>query len=322
MPSFEAPQSFEFSRAKRPAGGDRIQREREPQIERVVCLSDIHNDLVAARASLKQRDLIGNDGEWKYSVRPVHLLLLGDSVNKQNPNPDALTYFRHLQKTAPADCSVTMLVGNHELDLLTQVANGKEVGLKNKKIEFLGSMDVVCVRGSVLYLHRYPSLGLVRELWQQYCEQGGIPATWNINRRFREAVFMMRKDPEKSKNIFRECDDGGEERSLGGLSPKEYYQKYGVLLSHFLKEMGVTTVIHGHKKQEEGGQKFEPYIPDVLMVNSDVGISRKKNLEHHHRIGSVEVTPATDGGIEIICTYKPNIKLKNNDTTTQTRTID
>lgn len=152
MPSFEAPQSFEFSRAKRPAGGDRIQREREPQIERVVCLSDIHNDLVAARASLKQRDLIGNDGEWKYSVRPVHLLLLGDSVNKQNPNPDALTYFRHLQKTAPADCSVTMLVGNHELDLLTQVANGKEVGLKNKKnrISWINGR-CLCARISALF---------------------------------------------------------------------------------------------------------------------------------------------------------------------------
>ncbi len=309
MPSFEGFQRTEVSHARKPLPIERVRREheREPRVERVICLSDIHNDLLAAQASLRQQDIIDEHGEWKH---PVDLIITGDSINKHEPNAEVLKYFRHLEKTAPMGCSVTMLVGNHELDVLTRIANGEAVGLKEKTWEFLGSMDVVCRRGPVLYLHRYPSLGLVRELWQQFREQGKNPDVWHINRRFREAVIMMRQTPERSKALFRECDDGGDEKALGGLSAESYYQKYGVLLGQFLKEMGITTVIHGHKKQKEGGQRFEQYIPGICMVNNDAGISSDKNPEHQHRIGLLEVAPASDGSIEVTCRYKPNIKSK------------
>jgi hypothetical protein len=317
MPSFERFQSADLARARQPFPVERFRPEREIPLRRMVCLSDIHNDLVAAQASLRQQASVDAHGEWR---EPVDLMITGDSINRDAPNPEVLKYFRHLRKTAPADCSVKMLVGNHELDVLTRVANGEDVGLKNSLIEFLGSMDVVCRRGPVLYLHRYPSLACVRELWQQYREEGGNPAVWNINRRFQEAVCRIKETPAQSKRVFLECDDGGDEGALGGLSAEAYYEKYGLLIGQFLKEMGVTTVIHGHKKQKEGGQKFEQYIPGIFMVNNDAGISRDKNPEHHHRIGSIEVAPLSDGSIAITCRYKPSIKPKG-DTKTQTTTI-
>ena len=318
MSPFERFQPTELSRKSNSLPVERVRYEREPRVERVVCLSDIHNDLVAAQASLEQRGIVHHDGEWKY---PVNLIITGDSVNKQEPNPDVLRYFAHLRKTAPLGCSVTMLVGNHEIDVLSRAADREKVGLKEGKLEFLGSMDIVCKRGPVLYLHRYPSLGLVQGLWRQYLGKGGDPDIWDINRRFHEAVSMMRQSPERSKEVFRECDDGGDKQALGGLSAEEYYQKYGSLIGRYLSEMGVTTVVHGHKIQKEGGQKLEQYIPGVLMVNSDVGISSDKNAHHQHRIGSIEVALTPDGSVEITCAYKPNIKLKRGNVQTQHMTV-
>lgn len=318
MSPFERFQPVESSRKPHPLPVERVRYEREPQVERVVCLSDIHNDLVAAQASLEQQGIVHHDGEWRH---PVNLIITGDSINKQEPNPEVLRYFAHLRKTAPSGCSVTMLAGNHEIDVLSRAADGEKVGLKDGKIEFLGSMDIVCKRGPVLYLHRYPSLGLVQGLWRQYRMQGGDPDIWDINRRFHEAVSTMRQSPERSKSVFRECDDGGDKQALLGLSAEAYYQKYGSLIGRYLNEMGVTTVVHGHKIQKEGGQKFEQHIPGVSMVNIDAGISSDKNPEHRHRIGSIEVAPASDGGIEIVCAYKPNIKRKQGDAQIRKMTV-
>ncbi len=319
MLSFERPAQIEKPHTRKPWPTELVQheREREPRVERVICLSDIHNDLLAAQASLRQQDIIDEHGEWKHSV---NLIITGDSINRNEPNTEVLKYFRHLKKTAPIGCTVTMLVGNHELDVLTQIASGADMGLKKKMQEFLGSMDVVCRQGPVLYLHRYPSMRLVRELWQQYQEQGGNPDVWRINRRFQEAVLTMHQTPERSKTVFRECDDGGDEMALEGLSTELYFQNYGVLIGQFLKEMRITTVIHGHKKQKEGGQRFEQYIPGICVVNNDSAISSDKNLEHQHRIGSLEVAPAPDEGVEVTCRYKPNIK-PNGRVRTQTATI-
>ena len=318
MSSFERFQPIESSRKPYPFPIEGVHHERGPQIERIVCLSDIHNDLVAARASLEQRGVVSHDGEWRH---PVSLIITGDSIDKHDPDPEVLRYFAHLRKTAPPGYSVVMLAGNHEIDVLSRAADGEKVGLNEKKIEFLGSMDIVRKQGSVLYLHRYPSLGLVQSLWHQYRTQGGDPDTWDINRRFHEAVSAMRHSPEHSKAVFRECDDGGDGQALSGLSSEEYYRKYGSLIGRFLNEMGITTVIHGHKIQKEGGQKFEQYIPGIFMVNIDAGISSGKNPEHRHRIGSIEIAPVSDGGIEITCAYRPGIKSGQGDVRIRKTTV-
>lgn len=317
MSSFERLQQPKQETIALPPDNSR-EREERCRTEHCVSLSDIHNDLVAAQASLEQRGIVSKDGAWRH---PMDLIITGDSVNKQAPNLEVLRYFRHLQKTAPPGYSVKMLAGNHELDLLSRAADGEKIELKDKMIDFLGSMDIVCVRGPVLYLHRYPSIGLVRDMWQQYCKQDGNPDRWDINRRFQEAVSTIHKTPAQSKAVFLECDDGGDERSLGGLSAQAYYQRYGVIIGHFLKEMGITTVIHGHKKRKEGGQGFEQYIPGIFMVNNDACISSDKNPEHHHRIGSLQVIPTKDGGIEVTCTYKPDTKSGRKGTQVQQATI-
>ena len=120
MSSFERFQPIESSRKPYPLPVERVRYEREPQTGRVVCLSDIHNDLVAARASLEQRGVVSHDGEWRH---PVSLIITGDSIDKHDPDPEVLRYFAHLRKTAPPGYSVTMLAGNHEIDVLSRAAD-------------------------------------------------------------------------------------------------------------------------------------------------------------------------------------------------------
>ncbi len=287
--------------------------ERAPRTERLISLSDIHNDLHALRGSLEQKKLIDKDGEWKYLAEPIHLVITGDSINKQHPDVNVLKYLKHVQESAPEGSSVTLLVGNHELDVLARDTEGKETGLKEKRIEFLGTMQVVCKQGPVLFLHRYPSLSLIHELEAQYTRMHGEVTndSWDINKRFQDAVATRHITPEKSLEVFRACDDGGEDVALEGMSTEAYYQKYGELIGQLLARMGITVVVHGHKRQVSGGQHFESHIPGVVMVNNDTGISKDKNPEHKHRIASADISVG-ENGIDITCVYKHDMKKHGN----------
>jgi hypothetical protein len=294
--------------------------ERAPRTERLISLSDIHNDLHALRGSLEQKKLIDKDGEWKYLPEPIHLVITGDSINKQNPDGKVLKYLKHLQETVPEGSSVTLLVGNHELDILAHDTEGKDTDLKDKRIEFLGTMQVVCKQGPVLFLHRYPSLLLIHEMEAQYTRMHGAVTndSWDINKRFQDAVATRHIAPGKSLEVFRACDDGGEDAALEGMSPEAYFQKYGEVIGQLLARMGITVVVHGHKRQVSGGQHFEPLIPGVVMINNDTGISKDKNPEHKHRIASADISVGKDG-TDITCVYKND--MKKHDMQVQKQTI-
>ncbi len=282
--------------------------EREHRTERFVCLSDIHNDIKAMHASMRQRKLINEEGEWKHGVRGVHLMITGDSINKHGPNPEVLKYLHHLQKTAPEGCRVTVLVGNHELDILTRETRGEDVGLKEKRIDFFGKMQVVSKQGQILFLHRFPSLALVQELEAQYSEQNAdVPdGELYINSRFQNAVATRKITPEESLAVFQECDDGGDSNALEGLTEKEYYEKHGEEIRTLLERMGVSVVVHGHRRQVTGGQHFEEYIPGIVMINNDTAMADNKNPDGKHRAASVGISHSPDGNIDINCVYVEN----------------
>lgn len=287
--------------------------EREPQPERFVSLSDIHNDLRAMQASLEQKKLTDSHGDWRKGVRDVHLVITGDSINKESPNPKVLTYLHHLEQTAPEGCVLTILVGNHELDILTRETQGHDVGLKRKHLEVLEHMQVVCKKGPILFLHRYPSLPLIEELATQYNKENGDVHNerWNINTRFKNAMQTRKINPEISLDVFHSCDTGGETQALEGLSTEAYYEKYGARIRALLERMGVTVIVHGHKRQVSGGQHFEEYIPGIVMINNDTGVSSDKNPEHKHRIASADIS-LSPHGTDITCIYKKDTKKTGN----------
>ena len=303
-----------------------IERDRKeyPLLERVVCVSDVHNDKEALVASLRERNLVDERGEWRLNLNvPIRLMITGDSINQNDPNYELLKFLKHLKKTAPEGVSVTLLVGNHELELLAQITKKKENILKEKWIGFLGTWGVVSRSGPVLFIHRYPTIELVLELQEQWVASGGyVPdESWKVNRRYQQAVAEIYTKPEQSRTILQACDDGGGERALRGQSFEEYYRHYGLAIGEALRSIGITTVVHGHRRQREGGQQLEQVIPGILMINNDAAISNTKNPEHVHRIGSVDITASKGGGIDATCVYQENTHLKKSTPLIQNVTI-
>lgn len=301
--------------------------ERIPVVEHYIGLSDIHNDLKSAIASLERSGITDNDGEWLPDVSGIHLVVTGDSINKQNPDTSVLKLLRHLKRKAPLGCEVTVLVGNHELDLLTREAQEKSTGLKNKHIEFLAEFGVVHKKGPVLFTHRYPTEEMLEEMVQQYEEFAGDvdPSEWLINERFTQAVATMKDSPEESVAVFEECNYGGESGGIYGQTEAGYYQAKADRIKLLLAKLGVTTIVHGHKKQISGGQKFENYLPGICMINIDAAIADEKNPDGNHRIGFVDVKVREDGSVEASSKYKNKIgkgKLKTQDVVTSTSTIN
>lgn len=302
----------------------RVERayERSPREERFVSLSDIHNDIFALRASLMQKKLIGKHGNWKRGLESVSLVITGDSINKKNPNPEVLRYLHHLHETVPEGCTMSILVGNHELNILMREAEGIDTGLGEEHIEFFGNMQVVNKQGPILFLHRYPSLAQLQELEAQYCECGGVVPNeeWHINTRFRDAFATRKENPSASRAVFQACDDGGENSALEGLPAKEYYEKYGEAVRDILTRMGITVVIHGHKRQASGGQQFEEYIPGILMIDNDTGVSSDKNKANLHGLASTEVSLG-ERGAEITCVYTEDIMRHSGKPRIQSRVL-
>lgn len=288
-----------------------------PTHNRYVVLSDMHGDCFSARASLEERGILNRKGEWKKGVAGVHLMITGDSVDKSLPDTEMFHFLRHLQKTAiknGENCKVTTLIGNHEIDLLLRGIGGENC-LKKKDIEFLQTCGVVYKNGPVLFLHGYPTRELIQELAMQYEENGGDVemSDWWINRRFSGAVadLLERGAGDLStRETLRSCNFGNTEEMLGGLTKKKYYEKYGEEIADLMKRMGVTLVVHGHKKNISGGQEIERYnIPGVCMINDDVALSHRKNPQHTHRMGLVEITtnPNNEKTEEVTFFYKGNM---------------
>ncbi|QQS61441.1 MAG: metallophosphoesterase [Candidatus Moraniibacteriota bacterium] len=290
--------------------------EKDPSCDRFGVISDIHNDCLAARTTLEQRGILDSDGEWKKGISRIHLVFTGDNVNKDSPESETFRFLKHLKKTAPEHCEVTVLVGNHEIDLLLRSADGEKC-LKKKEIKFLKNCEIVYKKGSILFLHGYPTRELLQELLVQYEENNGDVATsdWVVNQRFSEIVSTLLEERPlgiDKKETLHSCDFGSTEKHLGGLTEDQYYKEYGEEISTLLKRMGVTLVVHGHKKNISGGQRMEEYIPGVCMIDNDVALAEGSNPHHKHRIGLTEITTRPDKQIGIGCLYKKNIDSHGN----------
>lgn len=274
-----------------------------------VVVSDMHDDCRAGLESLRRSDVLNAHGEWEKNGGRVHIIVTGDSVDKDYPsrNRKMFHFLRGLQETVPEGSEVTVLVGNHEIDLLLRELDGEKC-LRKKDIHFLQTCGVVCKKGSILFLHGYPTRELVYELVTQYRENDGNVDNfdWTINRRFSKAVGALLEgglSKEEIRKMLISFDIGTAKKTLGGLTEEEYYKKYGREISLILQEMGITLVVHGHKKNISGGQQVETYIPNVCMINGDVALSKESNPKHNHRVGSVTITTHPDRHMQIACLY-------------------
>lgn len=300
-----------------------VSPEHAPKHKRYELLTDIHGDLVSARASLEESGIIDSKDEWKKGVHDTHVVVTGDSANRDGKDWSVLEFFKRLQANARDGNKVTILLGNHELDYLKWVAHGADRSLSHKEETLFRGSRLVYKKGPVLFLHGFPTLELVTELAAQYVNCGGdVPnKEWNPNIEFERSLEDFVKDPSTYRKHFEEvCARAGVLVASRHVLEETYYRAHGATIASALKSMGITTVVHGHRKLVSGGQAIEDYLPGICMINNDVAVSSHENHHHVHRVGAIGLE-VREGVVEAKCVYQKNIEHHSHQKTTQV-TVD
>ncbi|MBF0460286.1 MAG: metallophosphoesterase [Magnetococcales bacterium] len=230
-------------------------------------LSDTDNDLNAVRYVLWLAGLCDRRGHWRKGVRHFCVVHTGDWLNKFNPRPEALEFFQTLQSSAPDSCSVVLLVGNHEVELLQRVASGIRTRLSEDQLAFIRKQNVLHVSRNILYLHGYPTINLLALLLQVQQEHGELSIfSHRLRKAFYEGEHALFKEREGLEMI-------GDIRRV-----KQYYmrggvdgERYGVRVSRLLQQLGIDTVIHGHRPHVliQLDHELSAEVPGIRIINND-----------------------------------------------------
>ncbi|MBF0584899.1 MAG: metallophosphoesterase [Magnetococcales bacterium] len=231
-------------------------------------LSDTDNDLHAVRYTLWLAGLCDRRGRWRKGIHHFCVIHTGDWLNKFNPNPEVLEFFRTFQSSAPPSCSVVLLMGNHEVEILQRAAAGVRMRLTPEQLAFIRQQDVLHVARNILYLHGYPTLNLLSLLLQIKREKKGSLNRFNhlFRKAFHEGHHALFKEREGLEMV-------GDIRNV-----KQYYMKgevdgerYGIQISHLLQQLEIDTVIHGHRPNVliQLDYEFCHEVPDIRIINND-----------------------------------------------------
>ncbi|MBF0212771.1 MAG: metallophosphoesterase [Magnetococcales bacterium] len=232
-----------------------------------VVLSDTDNDLRAVKYALHIVGVCNREGEWRKGIDGIRVIHTGDWLNKWEPSLEMLDYFMRLSRSAPKSCGLTILNGNHELEILHRVENGEYAYLGEKRVSFIRSRDLLHVFGKTLFLHGYPTLHLLRFLLQIREEKKELN---RFNERVRKAFY------EGHHALFR--NEEGKVLMGNIKKARHYYQershdgeKRGVKISRLLKELDILTVVHGHRPNilVQKDEAVEMETPGIRIVNND-----------------------------------------------------
>lgn len=230
-------------------------------------LSDTDNDFSSVLRALWLTGLCDQNGCWTEGLQQIHVVHTGDWLNKWDPNPHVLDGFKRLQETTPEGCQLTLLNGNHELSILQMADQGLRTPLTAEDLAFIRRQHLLHIDRETLFLHGYPSTDLLLIL-KQFEREGTEREAFNDRL---HKVFFDGRYP-----LFRES------RSLhliGDIkSPRLYYNQKsqnglyrGRQTAAILQELGLTTVVHGHKPGSETQQDHELQedIPGIRVINND-----------------------------------------------------
>ncbi|MBF0185391.1 MAG: metallophosphoesterase [Magnetococcales bacterium] len=230
-------------------------------------LSDTDNDLRTVMQTLWLAGLCDQNGTWIPELRHIQVIHTGDWLNKWDPNPYILDGFKRLQETAPPTCRLLLLNGNHELAILQMADKGLRTALTPDDLAFIRRQSLLHIDQEYLFLHGYPTLDLLMILKQLQRER--IPRH-ELNSRLHKLLFAG------NFPLFRETHSM---RLIGDIkSPKYYYslksyngQLRGAQTAAILRELGIRTVIHGHKPiaDVQNDQELPEEVPGIRFVNND-----------------------------------------------------
>lgn len=264
---------------------------------RYIVFSDTDDDLSSVKATLGFAGILDRSSGIHEHSEGIKIFHTGDLIDKKRPDLSVVEYWQSLQKDAlRKGCRVKLIAGNHEQEVWRRIRAGQTYGMTqeqtHKLTEFIESMDLFYVTGSVLFIHGYPTLEFLDAL-AHFKEVTGK----DLNR-FNEDHY---KKSFKSVRAMKQYSYVRDNRKVNHLlydlkSAGDYYKKKGRLIGALLEQLQIRMVVHGHKPQRSGLQadyEFGKWLPDIRMVGNDTNVSQRG-------IGATVILTEPTGDLDVI----------------------
>ena len=275
-----------------------------PSIRRhAVVIPDCENETDSVRASLHFAGVLNKKGKFRARAQGIDIIQTGDLLHKQAPDLSVLRFWSRLRDAVQANGGTLHLVaGNHEIEIWRRLEAGAHYGLKRRELGELRaairSTKLFHIDGSILYIHGYPTVGLLRDMQTFQRSTGGTLDSYN-RYRFQKAL-------DEPKQLARY---GYQRRAIPRgcllhdvLDPERYYADHGAETADLLWSFGIDTVVHGHRPERSGVQtdyELQHRLPGIRMISGDVQSRR-------HGLGAAIVRQQDDVPPEVYFVNRAN----------------
>lgn len=244
-----------------------------PLQQRVIVIADCENDTASAEASLRFVGLRGKRGKLKGKACGAHIIQTGDLLHKNRPDPSVVGYWEGLSHAAEAaDCALHLVAGNHELEIWRRLQSGTRLGLKRSEQQavrrLICSTKLFHVIGSMLFIHGYPTIQLLRDLRAYRSDTGKGLNDYNKD------CFQAAFDDGKLLARYAYPRSAGQTTLLHDVpNPERYYRRHGREVALLLNGLGIDLVVHGHRPERSGVQtdyELQRFLPGIRMISHDI----------------------------------------------------
>jgi hypothetical protein len=248
-------------------------------LPRFIIFSDTDNDVSSVNATLRFAGALGQKSGVDENIEGITIFHTGDLIDKKKPDLSVVEYWQLLQQDAPRKgCHVKLIAGNHEQEIWRRLHAGKNYGFDDDQAQnlsnFIESLDLFYVAGTVLFIHGYPTLEFLEAL-AHFKEVTGKDLNSFNKDHYKKSFISVRamkqyayaRESRKTNHLLYDV-----------VNANDYYKKKGRLIGAILEQLNIRIVVHGHKPQRSGRQtdyEFGKWIPNIRMVGNDTNVSNR-----------------------------------------------